>query len=84
MSGKEAARSLIAVLDRHRAALRTLPGVVGTGVGLEEDAASPEDVAVQVFVRDRADVARVRRQARSILGQVPLAVIVTGEIVAGE
>jgi hypothetical protein len=84
MSGKEAARALIGVLDRHRPALRALPGVVGTGVGLAEDAQSSEDVTIQIFVRDRADVARVRNQARSILGQVPQAVIVTGEVVAGE
>jgi hypothetical protein len=84
MSGKEAARALIAVLDRHRPALRALPGVVGTGVGLAEEAQSTEDVTVQVFVKDSADVTRVRRQAQAILGQVPLDVIVTGEVVAGE
>ncbi|MGD1991767.1 MAG: hypothetical protein PVI59_01115 [Anaerolineae bacterium] len=84
MSGKEAARALIAVLDRHRPALRALPGVVGTGVGLAEEAQSTEDVTVQVFVKDSADVTRVRRQAQAILGQVPLEVIVTGEVVAGE
>lgn len=83
MNGKEATRALVALLDRHRSALHGLHGVVGTGVGLTEEAQSIEDVTIQLFVRHSADVARVERQAQAILGQVPLAVIVTGEVVAG-
>lgn len=84
MSGKEVGGALIAVLDRHRAALQALPGVVGSGVGISQDAQSTDDVTVQVFVGDPADVMPVRDQARAILGQVPLEVVVTGEVVAGD
>lgn len=80
MAGEAAAGSLADVLERHRKALHALPGVVATGVGLS----AIGEHAVQVFVRSEEDVEAVRASASEVLGDTPLDVIVTGEVVAGE
>ncbi|HMI28518.1 MAG TPA: hypothetical protein VK490_02355 [Gaiellaceae bacterium] len=65
-------------LERRRDELQALPGVVGTGVG----AATNGELAVQVFVRSETDAPGVERRAAELLEQVPLEVIVAGDVTA--
>lgn len=81
MAGEPADERLADVLERHRRALHALPGVVASGIGLTADTGGQ---AIQVFVRSQDDVDAVRASASELLGDTPLEVIVTGEVVAGE
>jgi len=70
----EALAHVIAVQEEHTGALMAKPGVVGTAVGANQQG----EPVVKVFVVDGADAVNVPRR----LNGVPVAVEVTGEIVA--
>jgi hypothetical protein len=67
-------------LARCRDELQRIDGVVGTGIGTT----GAGDVAIQVFVNSRQDVAGVERSASELLGDISLEVVVTGEVTAGD
>jgi hypothetical protein len=68
------------VLARCRDELQAIDGVVGTGIGTT----GAGDVAIQVFVHSPRDVAGVKRRASALLGDIPLEVVVTGQVTAGD
>ncbi len=68
------------VLARCRDELHMIDGVVGTGIGTT----SVGDAAIQVFVVSPQDVAGVERSASALLGDIPLEVVVTGQVTAGD
>jgi hypothetical protein len=68
------------VLAHCRDDLQAIDGVVGTGIGTT----GAGDVAIQVFVHSLEDVAGVERSASALLGDIPLEVVVTGQVTAGD
>ena len=70
-----------AALDRHRAALHAIDGVVATGLGRR---AGDDALCVQIFVAGGEHVAAVASTVVIILGgDVPFDVVVTGPARAG-
>jgi hypothetical protein len=65
---------LLSIRDEHDSWLRSLPGVVGTGVGLDRSGR----IALKVFSNQIP--AETRRAIAARLGDVPLAIEETGEI----
>ncbi len=72
----------LAQLERHRAALHAIPGVVGTGIGLGSDNPAPDAVVIQVFVRSSDQLKAVRQRVSDILGASEAEILVTGEVTA--
>jgi hypothetical protein len=68
------------LLERRRDELHAIDGVVGSGVGLTGSG----DVAIQLFVRSAQDVANAERQASALLGEIPLEVVVSGDVTAAD
>jgi hypothetical protein len=68
------------LLERRRDELHAIDGVVGSGVGLTRSG----DVAIQLFVRSAQDVANAERQASALLGEIPLEVVVSGDVTAAD
>ena len=72
--------SLSEVLERRRRELHAIDGVVGSGVGLTRSG----DVLIQLFVRSAQDAAYAERQASELLGDIPLEVVVSGDVTAAD
>lgn len=68
------------LLAGRRDELHAIEGVVGSGVGLT----SSGGVAIQLFVGSAQDVANAERKAGALLGDIPLEVVVSGEITAAD
>jgi hypothetical protein len=68
------------LLDARRAELHAIDGVIASGVGHS----SAGGVAIQLFVRSREDVSEAEQVARALLGEVPLEVVVGGEVTAAD
>jgi len=68
-------------LERHRAALHALEGVVSTGIGRRTDDGA---LCVRIFVTAAERVGRVTAAAEKVLGETPFEVIATGEAAAGD
>lgn len=70
-----------AALDRHRAALHAIAGVVATGLGRRR---GDDALCVQIFVAGDEHVATVTSTVIIVLGgDVPFDVVVTGPATAG-
>jgi hypothetical protein len=72
---------LALALERHRAALHALEGVVSTGIGRRTDDGA---LCIQIFVTAAERVARVTAAAARIVGETPFDVAITGEASAGD
>jgi hypothetical protein len=68
------------LLARCRDKLHAIEGVVGSGVGLT----SSGGVAIQLFVGSAQDVANAERKASALLGDIPLEVVVSGDVTAAD
>jgi hypothetical protein len=68
---------LTTILEQHREELHTLQGVTGVGVGLGPGIDEP---VIQVFVTDESDLDEVGASVERLLGDAPVAVIVSGEM----
>ena len=68
------------LLERRRGELHAIDGVVGSGVGLTRSG----DVAIQLFVRSAQDAAYAECQASELLGDIPLEVVVSGDVTAAD
>jgi hypothetical protein len=68
------------LLARRRDELQAIEGVVGSGVGLT----GSDAVAIQLFVGSTQDVANAERKARALLGDIPLEVVVSGDVTAAD
>jgi hypothetical protein len=55
------------ILERHRAELHRLPGVVATGVGAPSAEDAGSEPVIQVFVESSGDIARVRGEVEAIM-----------------
>ena len=68
------------LLAGHRDKLQAIEGVVGSGVGLTRSGV----VGIQLFVGSEQDVANAEREARALLGDIPLEVVVSGDVTAAD
>jgi len=68
------------VLERRRAKLHAIDGVVGSGVGLTRSG----HLAIQLFVRSAQDAACAERRASELLPDIPLEVVVSGDVMAAD
>jgi hypothetical protein len=72
---------LATVLDRSRAKLHALPGVVATGIGYGEER-SGAGLVIQVFVRSDEDITSLRHIVDALVPDVPTELRVSGEVTA--
>jgi hypothetical protein len=68
------------LLERCRGKLHAIDGVVGSGVGLTRSG----HVAIQLFVRSAQDAAYAERQASELLADIPVEVVVSGDVTAAD
>ena len=74
---KEVVDSATAVRDRHKAQLMSIPGVVGTGIGISDQPGQPE---IEVYLKKLTPEAKAA--APKTVEGVPVKLIETGGIVA--
>jgi hypothetical protein len=73
--------AVAAMLERRRAALHALKGVVATGIGRST---THGGTCIQIFVRRAQDAQAAAEGARSILDTIPFEVIVSGAVTPGD
>lgn len=70
---------LSGVLERSRSALHAIDGVLAAGITRRDG-----ELAIELVVRTDADEAAVRREASALVGDAPIVLTRSGEVVAGD